>query len=78
MKGKYYKLNFKTTQRTPKSVRKHEEQEIKCRWSGDVIRLHYNRWTDGVWSRSRRTGRSATRWADGVKKQAGNLWNRDH
>ena len=59
----------------------HTAQILKWRWAGHVVRLNHNRWahTTTLWdprNGSRGPGRPATRWADDMRRQAGNLWTR--
>jgi hypothetical protein len=56
-------------------------QILKWRWAGHAVRLDHRRWAHAttLWdprNRLRGPGRPTTRWADDMKKQAGNLWTR--
>lgn len=56
-------------------------QIMKWRWSGHAVRLPKDRWSNiaTVWDPregERRPGRPRTRWADELKRMAGNLWTR--
>ena len=56
-------------------------QIAKWRWAGHTIRLNKDRWPNitTVWDPrqgERRPGRPRARWADELKKIAGNLWTR--